>query len=92
MATAHHEHDLTTARSSDWEDRWGAPPPDVPIAAVPVDARAPRARELAAHVAAELERGRSLYCIVRDPYVTARIGGFDGRALLGGADLEGSRT
>lgn len=64
-----------------WADRWLAPPPDVAVATSPSGARARAAREIGAHVAAELERGRSLYCIVHDPDVQERIGGFDGRAL-----------
>lgn len=66
-----------------WVDRWGAPPPDVAVATAPAGARAETARQIADHLAQQLARGRSLYCIVRDRAVTERIGGFDGRALPG---------
>jgi hypothetical protein len=74
-------HEPTPAALGPWADRWLTPPPDIPIATSPPGVRARAAREIGAHVVAELDRGRSLYCIVHDDYVQARIGGFDGRAL-----------
>ena len=71
----------TSTAAGPWANRWCEPPQDVAIGISPAGARARAAREVAEHVAGELERGRSLYCIVRDRFVQARIGGFDGRAL-----------
>ncbi len=78
MATA-------TVRTDPWTDRWMAPPPDLAIGTSPRGMRDRAAREVGDYVAAELDRGRSLYCIVHDRYVQARIGGFDGRALTADA-------
>ena len=64
-----------------WAGKLVAPPPDLAIPISPPEARARAAREVGEHVSAELGRGRSLYCIVHDEYLVARIGGFDGRAL-----------
>ena len=83
--------ELPQAASGPWSDRWGAPPADVAIDVVPRGARAAAAREVADHLCRELELGRSLYCIVRDPYVEERIGGFDGRALPATLSAEAGR-
>ncbi len=64
-----------------WAGRFISPPRDTVIETSPSGARARAAREVADHIRDELDLGRSLYCIVHDTFVTARIGGFDGRAL-----------
>lgn len=64
-----------------WAHKWLEPPPDITIATSPAGGRTQAAREIAQHVLSELARERSLYCIVDDRCVQARIGGFDGRAL-----------
>lgn len=60
---------------------WATPPADIAVPISPQNARAQSAREVGNHVTTELDRGRPLYCIVHDPFVVDRIGGFDGRAL-----------
>jgi hypothetical protein len=65
-----------------WAVKWVAPPPDVAVPTDPPERRSRTAGEVGDHVAAELRRGRSLYCIVHDAYVQERLGGFDGRALV----------
>ena len=65
-----------------WSDRWTTPPPDIAVETLSTGARSRAADEIARHIGGELARGRSLYCIVHDEYVSDRIGGFDGRALL----------
>lgn len=54
---------------------------DVPIATLPADARRAAATSIAAHVAAQLRAGRSLFNVVHDPDVRERIGA-DGRARV----------
>lgn len=69
------------AEAEPWSHKWAAPPPDISIPISPPDARARASREVCEHIHSQLRLGRSLYCIVHDVYVLARIGGFDGRAL-----------
>ncbi|WP_158276587.1 hypothetical protein [Paraconexibacter algicola] len=64
-----------------WARKYVAPPPDIAMTITPAGARARAAQQVGAHIATELERGRSLYCVVHDPEILARLGGFDGRAL-----------
>lgn len=53
---------------------------DVAIATEPPDARRASATAIARHVAEQLRAGRSLFNVIDDPFVQARIGA-DGRAL-----------
>ncbi len=64
-----------------WAHRFASPPPDILIDVTSAAGRSTAANEVAEHIRAELSRGRSLYCIVHDPYILRRLGGFDGRAL-----------
>ncbi len=70
-----------SARLEDRAQMFLNPPADVAMAIRPHDARAAAAAQVAEHIRAQLEAGRSLYCIVHDEAVQRLIGGFDGRAL-----------
>ncbi len=69
------------AKPGPWADRSLSPPPDIAIAIKPASGRMRAAAAVSDHIREQLNQGRSLYCIVHDPVVQARLGGFDGRAL-----------
>lgn len=67
--------------SGPWTRKWLAPPPDIAIGTLPSGGRTRAAQEIGEYVIGELDRGRSLFLIVHDGFVRARIGDVDGRAL-----------
>lgn len=63
-----------------WDSEPASPGPAPLDAAPPAATRAPSAHEIAAHVAAQLERGRPLAGVLQDREVRGRLDG-SGRAL-----------